>query len=88
MAGSAVRKVTLSLPEDLVCFADEVAHSQGSNRSRVVARAIAELRARRRDTLAREGYGFYACEAEEFAAASSAAVADPLTDARTSRCAT
>lgn len=85
MAETSLRKVTLSLPEDLVGFADEMAQSQGSNRSRVVANLIAEHRARRRDALAREGYSFYAGEAEEFAAASSGAVAQALTDARASR---
>ena len=76
-----VEKVTVSLPRHLVRYADLRAAELGISRSRIIGRALSELEARERDELAREGYVFYAAEAEEFAAATAKAVSEVLTDA-------
>jgi len=62
-----IRKVTVSLPQHLVDYADRAAAERGVSRSQLVADCITELAARDRDALAAEGYCFYAQEAEEFA---------------------
>jgi metal-responsive CopG/Arc/MetJ family transcriptional regulator len=72
------QKVTISLAEDLLRYADQRAKALGSSRSQIIGEALAELRARETDALAREGYAFYAQEAEEFAAASLAASSEAM----------
>lgn len=64
-----VAKVTLSLPADLVRYADTRAAELGVSRSQLISEAVAERRAREQEELAREGYEFYARESKEFAAA-------------------
>lgn len=59
-------------------YADRRATQSETSRSQVVARALAELREREQDELAREGYAFYAHESEEFAASSLKAVAEVI----------
>lgn len=73
-----VRKITISLPAELVEFADRLAKQSRLSRSQVVSRALAQIRASEEERLAAEGYRFYAREAEEFAAASSRAVAEAV----------
>lgn len=80
----AAKKVTISLPEDLLAFADTRASELGTTRSRVIGDLLAERRRQQRDALASEGYRFYAQEAEEFAEASGLAVAEVLADERSS----
>jgi metal-responsive CopG/Arc/MetJ family transcriptional regulator len=63
----AVKKVTISLAEQLLEFADAKAKREGTTRSGLIAQLITELRQREKDELAREGYQFYAKEADEFA---------------------
>ena len=67
MPGSAMRRVTISLPQDLVEFADRAAQQAGISRNRVIRQALAEARARVERRLAEEGYRFYASESIEFA---------------------
>ena len=74
------RKVTISLPEELVVFADQWAQETRTSRSQVISLALAELKALEEARLAAEGYQFYAAEAMEFAAMSAAAVADAIND--------
>ncbi len=74
------RKVTLSLPEKLIAYADSKAAQLGTNRSRLVSDLLERSRQHEQEALAREGYRFYAKEAEEFAAQSVAAVGDALDD--------
>ncbi len=74
------RKVTLSLPEELIAYADSRAAQLGTNRSRLVTELLRRSRQDELEALAREGYRFYAGEAEEFAADSAAAVAEALDD--------
>jgi metal-responsive CopG/Arc/MetJ family transcriptional regulator len=76
--GMHTQKVTISLAQDLLNYADQQAKALGSSRSQIIGRALAELRAREADALAREGYAFYAREAEEFAAASLAASSEAM----------
>jgi metal-responsive CopG/Arc/MetJ family transcriptional regulator len=72
------QKVTISLPHDLLRYADRRAEELGGSRSQFIGQALAELRTREAEALAREGYAFYAGEAEEFAEASLAATSEAL----------
>lgn len=76
MSSITAQKVTVSLPTDLIAFADEVAIRQGISRSKFIADLIAEYKVRRQDIMAAEGYRFYAQEAENFAAASHSATVE------------
>ena len=80
MAKVATRKVTISLPEDLISFADSTAAARRTSRSSVIGDLLAKLRAREVERLAREGYEFYGREGEDFARASGSAVAEALDD--------
>lgn len=75
---STMQKITVSLPQELVEFADTVAVMMKTSRSKVIAEAIAAQREREVARLAAEGYRFYAQEASEFAAASLQAVSEVL----------
>jgi len=85
MSVIASRKVTISLPEDLVVFADSKAAESGTTRSRVIGDLLAALRKQEQDALAREGYRFYSQEAEEFAMRSGPAVSEAWDDDGPSR---
>ena len=74
--GMAMRKITISLPVDLVDFADRRAGQTQSSRSQIISVALAETRAREEALLAAEGYQYYSQEAETFAAMSARAVAE------------
>ena len=76
-----VRKITISLPNSLVEFADREAARLSISRSRVIAQALSEIKAGEEERLAAEGYQFYAQEASEFATASAAAVAEAVNHA-------
>jgi len=69
-------KVTLSLPRELVEFADAKATERETSRSQIVTEALATLRAQDEDELAREGYALYAEDNTEFAAASLSAASE------------
>jgi len=75
---STMRKITVSLPKELVEFADTAAVAMKISRSEVIAEAIAAQREHEEARLAAEGYRFYAQEASEFAAASLQAVSEVL----------
>jgi metal-responsive CopG/Arc/MetJ family transcriptional regulator len=85
MMEAARKKVTISLQEELVEYADGLARELGTTRSGVIADLLAERRARERETMASEGYRFYAGEASEFDLASGAAVAEGWDDDSPSR---
>ncbi len=78
VAERSVTKVTVSLPVELVRYADQLAASGHRSRSQVISQAIAELRQRQQDDAAREGYAFYAGESEQFAEASLSAVSEAI----------
>ena len=77
-----IRKVTISLPSNLLEYADHAAKETNVSRSQIIGDALAEVKARADETLAAEGYQFYAVEAEEFAAASASAFAEVIDDER------
>lgn len=71
-------KITLTLPRELLRYVDKRAAELATTRSQLIGEVLAEWRARGRDDLAREGYAFYAREAEEFAALSMNSVSEAL----------
>lgn len=76
-----LEKVTISLPMELLRYADQRATELGTSRSQIIGEAVAERRAREAEELAREGYAFYRGEAEDFAGATLRAVSEVLGDA-------
>lgn len=74
-----MRKITVSLPEELVEFADRVALQSELSRSQMISQVLADARRRAEKRLAEEGYRFYSGEAMEFAEASALAVAEAIT---------
>lgn len=73
-------KVTVSLPRELVRYADKKAAESGKSRSQLVAEALAEKKAREEEELAAEGYRFYASESRDFAISSLPAVSEAIGD--------
>ena len=67
---TSTRKITISLPDSLVDFADREAARLNVSRSRLIARVLSKARAEEEEQLAIEGYRFYAEETSEFAGAS------------------
>ncbi len=78
MESTEVRKITISLPNSLVEFADREAARLDISRSGLIARVLSEVQASAEDMLAEEGYRFYAQEATEFAQASAHAAAEAM----------
>ena len=72
------KKVTISIPMELLLFTDFKASELGICRSQVIGDLIKHWRDRELDELAKEGYQFFAQEAEEFAESSATAVAEAL----------
>ncbi len=72
------RKITVSLPGNLLEYADRRASRMWLSRSQVISEALAEAQAVEQTRLAAEGYRFYAGESSEFADASAQAVAKAL----------
>ena len=79
---SPAQKITVSLPADLLAYADTEAARLRTSRSQFISQALAQLRAADQERLAAEGYGFYAAEARDFSEASLHAVAETLDDER------
>ena len=80
--GAELSKITLSLPRDLIDYADRCAREKTTSRSEVVSEALAERRAREERELAQHGYQFYATEAQEFANASASATGEAWSHGR------
>jgi len=80
MPATETKKVTISMPEELVVFADRMAEVLGLTRSAFIAATLDKARELELERLAAEGYRFYSSEASEFAAASEAAVAEAIDD--------
>ena len=78
---TSVRRITISPPDNLVEFADREAARLSVSRSRVIARALSEIRAEEEERLAAEAYRFCAQEASKFAEASTITVAEALESA-------
>lgn len=81
MSEIGTRKLTISLPAHLADFVDQEASRLSISRSRLIARAVAEIKEVEEEQLAAEGYRFYAQEASEFAEASHQAIAEAWVDA-------
>ena len=75
---SEIEKVTLSLPQSLIEFADQKARESNTNRSKIVADILANAALQEQDRLAAEGYRFYAEESQAFAESSMPAVSGAL----------
>jgi len=80
MPATETKKVTISMPQELLVFADRMAEALGLTRSRFIAETLEKARESELQRLAAEGYHYYASEAGEFAAASEAAVVEALED--------
>ena len=72
----AMHKITISLPGELVAFADARAAETHTSRSQIISQMLAEAKARTEAQLAAQGYQFYSQELVEFAEASSLAIAE------------
>jgi metal-responsive CopG/Arc/MetJ family transcriptional regulator len=79
---ASTRKITISLPSELVEFAEEQAARLKSTRSQVIGKTLAQAKAAEEENLAAEGYRYYAQESREFAEASAEAVAEAIKHAR------
>ena len=75
---TSVRKITISLPSNLVEFAHREAARLNIRRSRLIARVLSEVQASAEDMVAEERYRFYAQEATEFSEASARAADEVL----------
>ena len=80
-ANAPVEKITVSLPREVVAYADRRARAERTSRSRVIADALAQARRDEEAALAAEGYRFYADEAAAFAESTQPAVAEAFGDA-------
>ena len=81
MGEATVKKVTISLPRELLRYADARAAQRAVSRSQLIAELLAQFKQQEEDALAAEGYQFYAHEAEDFAEASRRAVSEVMSDA-------
>ena len=81
-ASGPVRKVTISLPADLLAYADEQARLTGTSRSQAIGECLARSYRAAEEALAADGYRFYAEESADFAEAAAGAVAEALGDER------
>ena len=80
MAVAGTKKVTISLPEELLAFTDRMAKKTGATRSGFISSVLDEVRERELERLAAEGYRYYGAEAQEFATNSGTAVAEAIED--------
>jgi hypothetical protein len=80
MPVAQTKKVTVSMPEEILAFADRMAEALGLTRSGFIAATLDEARARELERLAAEGYQYFSSEAREFATASESAVAEAMDD--------
>jgi hypothetical protein len=71
-------KVTISMPRELLVFADRMADALGLTRSGFIAATLEKAREKQLAQLGAEGYRFYSAEADEFAEVSESAVAEAL----------
>lgn len=78
-----LQRISISIPEELVKYADQRAEELSTSRSQVIVMALSKVKSSQEEQLAAEGYRYYAAEAGEFAAASGEAVAEAWTSAWT-----
>ncbi len=82
LAHQPTRKITISLPADVLAYADAQAQRLRTSRSQYIGQRLAEIKASGEEALASEGYRFYAAETCAFAEASTDAVAEALDNER------
>ena len=70
------REVTVSLPNELLTYADKRAKELNTSRSEIIRSALSAIRASETEALAAEGYQYYANEASDFAHISAHIVAE------------
>jgi len=75
---SVRRKITVSVPAELLDFVERKAQLQRRSRSEVIGNCLAAAKEAEEKQLAAEGYRFYAEEARGFAEASATAVAEAI----------
>jgi metal-responsive CopG/Arc/MetJ family transcriptional regulator len=73
---AALRKITITISDELVAFADQQAAAANTSRSQLISQLLAEAKTHTESTLAAAGYQFYAQEAVDFAASSASAVGE------------
>ena len=78
MQNQLTRKITVSLPQELVEFADQAATRTGASRSEVISRALADAKAQSERQMAAEGYRYYAGSSVEFAETTANAVSEAI----------
>ena len=73
-------KLTISLPEELVSFADEIAREKKISRSQVLSSCLRELAEKHKTSAMAEGYKAMAKEQKQFAAMASKIAPEVLPD--------
>jgi metal-responsive CopG/Arc/MetJ family transcriptional regulator len=73
-------QVMISLPADLLRFADYQVERLGISRSQVISEALKQAKLVEEERLAMEGYLFYALEAKEFSKAVLGTAAEAIND--------
>jgi metal-responsive CopG/Arc/MetJ family transcriptional regulator len=76
VSNKALREITVSLPDDLLNYADQRAKELNTSRSEVISDALSTIRASEDDRRAAEGYQYFAAEASDFANATARMVAE------------
>lgn len=73
-----VKKVGISLPKNLISFADEIASKENISRSKVVSNCLKEYARKHTIELMEEGYKVMAKEHEQFAKISAEAASEVI----------
>jgi len=77
---SQVVKLTISVPRDLISFADKVASKDKISRSKVISNCLSELARKHKIQLMEEGYKVMAEEHRQFAAVALALAHEVVPD--------
>ena len=73
-------KLTISLPEELILFTDELAREKKISRSKVIALWLKELAEKQKISEMEEGYKFIAEEQKQFTAMTSGTELEVIPD--------
>jgi metal-responsive CopG/Arc/MetJ family transcriptional regulator len=65
------KKLTVTLPEELISVADHIAREKKISRSKVISACLADLAQKQKEALLAEGYQYIAREQKQFGAAVS-----------------
>jgi hypothetical protein len=71
-----LQRVSITMPAELIAFADNQAETLQTSRSQVISMALAAAKESHDEGLAAEGYRFYSAEAAAFAHAAAEATAE------------